>query len=51
MLPDHGADWYTVCGRPYTNRALWLGALTLLGVVGALLYSRLLGAFAFTSWP
>ncbi|MGH7440480.1 MAG: hypothetical protein ACRENE_32720, partial [Polyangiaceae bacterium] len=41
-LPADGADWYTVCGRPYPNRALWLGALTLLGGLGALLYSRLL---------
>jgi hypothetical protein len=40
--PVDGADWYTVCGRPYTNRPLWLGALALLGLAGAFLYSRLL---------
>jgi hypothetical protein len=44
-LPPDGADWYTVCGRPYRSRALCVGAVTLLGLVGALLYSRLLGAW------
>jgi hypothetical protein len=43
-LPPEGADWYTVCGRPHENRPLWVGALALVGLAGALLYSRLLGA-------
>jgi hypothetical protein len=44
--PTDGADWYTVCGRPYDKRPIWVGALALVGLAGALLYSRLLGAFA-----
>jgi hypothetical protein len=41
--PPDGADWYTVCGRPYRSRALWLSALALLGASGGVLYSLLLG--------
>jgi hypothetical protein len=42
-LPPDGADWYTVCGRPYRSRALWVGALSLLAISGGVLYSVLLG--------
>lgn len=42
-LPAPGADWYTVCGRPYRSRSLWVSAVALLCLAGSLVYSRLLG--------
>jgi hypothetical protein len=45
-LPAAGSHWYTVCGRPYASFARWMGAVSALGVLGALLYSFMLGAFA-----
>jgi hypothetical protein len=44
-LPADGAHWYTVCGRPHTNRALWLGGTAgivavAIGLYGALLMFR-----------
>jgi hypothetical protein len=47
--PPDGSDWYTVCGRPYRSRALWVGALALLGFTGGILYSGLLGVLRVPS--
>ncbi len=46
-LPAHGDGWYTVCGKPFTNRAAWIGAVAGLGLTGALLYAMLLGLGPF----
>ncbi len=43
-LPQDGADWYTVCGRPFPSRGAWVGALALLCLAGAVFYGWLLGA-------
>lgn len=32
--PEPGSEWYTVCGRPHTNFAAWMGGLLLLAVIG-----------------
>jgi hypothetical protein len=42
-LPAEGAEWYTVCGRPYTSKAAWLGGVGGLGAVGIALFGFLLG--------
>ena len=42
-LPADGAEWYTVCGRPHTDKAAWLGGVGGLGAVGVALYGFLLG--------
>jgi hypothetical protein len=42
-LPAPGTDWYTVCGRPYRSRGVWVSAIALLCLAGALLYSQCLG--------
>lgn len=43
--PADGSTWYTVCGRAHTSRAAWAGAVGSLGLVGALVFSFLFGAF------
>jgi hypothetical protein len=43
-LPAEGAEWYTVCGRPFTSFARWMAGVSVLGVVGILLYGAMLGA-------
>jgi hypothetical protein len=43
MLPAAGSEWYTVCGRPFTSFGRWLGGVGGLGLVGILLYGRMLG--------
>ena len=42
-LPEAGSEWYTVCGRAHTSFVRWMLGVTGLGVVGALLYTFLLG--------
>jgi hypothetical protein len=44
-LPPQGAEWYTVCGKPHTSFGRWMFGVSALGVVGAGLFSFLLGAF------
>ena len=46
-VPADGAQWYTVCGRPYTSFARWLLGVSVLGIAGAALYGSLLGS----RWP
>ena len=43
-VPADGAQWYTVCGRPYTSFARWLLGVSVLGIAGTLLYGYLLGS-------
>lgn len=43
-LPDHGEGWYTVCGRPHSNRTAWIGGVTALSLVGAAAFWLLLGS-------
>ena len=38
-----GAKWYTVCGKPHTNFARWMIGTSLLGGLGVLVFSFLLG--------
>ena len=40
--PAEMSEWYTVCGRPYTNKPAWLAGVGGLGVLGAALYLFLL---------
>lgn len=40
--PTHGERWFTLCGRPHGNFALWLGAVAALATVGLALFSYLL---------
>lgn len=42
--PAEGTRWYTVCGRPHTDFAAWMGGVGLLGVVGIGLFTLMLGA-------
>ncbi|MBL8974448.1 MAG: hypothetical protein JNK56_27890, partial [Myxococcales bacterium] len=42
-LPAAGDEWYLVCGKPHTDFTRWLLGVGGLGLVGALLYSFLLG--------
>lgn len=46
-LPAEGAHWYTVCGRPHTSFPRWMAGVSALGLLGAALYSVLLGAWGF----
>ena len=41
--PAAGADWYTVCGRPHRNKAQWVLAVMVLGLVGGLVFGVLFG--------
>jgi hypothetical protein len=41
--PAEGSDWYTVCGRPHTSFARWMGGVLALSALGLALYSYLLG--------
>lgn len=41
--PADGVEWYTVCGRAHTNKTAWVGGVGLLGVLGGLWFSWLLG--------
>ncbi len=40
--PPDGARWYTVCGKPYADRAGFLAVLAALGLVGILAFTYLL---------
>jgi hypothetical protein len=42
--PAEGTRWYTVCGRPHTNFAAWMGGVTTLGIVGIGLFTLMLGS-------
>jgi len=42
-LPAEGDVWYMVCGKAHTNKGLWIGGVTGLGVVGTLLFGFMLG--------
>ena len=42
-LPEDGAHWYTVCGRPHQNRPLWMGVVGAIGLTGLLLFGHALG--------
>ena len=43
-LPDDKSRWYAVTGRAHTNYAQWLGGVSAMGLIGALLYTLLLRA-------
>ncbi len=43
-LPAEGSRWYTVCGRAHTSFSRWMLGVSALSVLGAALYSYLLGA-------
>lgn len=43
--PPPETEWYTVCGKPHTSFGRWMFGVSALGVVGAGLFSYLLGAF------
>ncbi len=45
QLPGEGDEWYTVCGRPHTNKAAWLGGVGGLGALGVGLFGFMLGLF------
>ena len=36
--PADYAEWYTVCGRAHGDKALWMAAVTALGIVGSVAY-------------
>ncbi|MFO7562323.1 MAG: hypothetical protein R6X02_06740 [Enhygromyxa sp.] len=42
-LPAEGERWYTVCGRPHQDFAVWMLGVALLGLVGIGLFTLLLG--------
>lgn len=42
-LPALYAEWYTVCGKPYTDKPRWLLGVGGLGLLGIFVYSYLLG--------
>lgn len=41
-LPASGDEWYTVCGKPHTDRTRWLLGVGGLGLAGIAVYSFLL---------
>jgi len=43
-VPEDGALWYTVCGRPHRDFPRWMGGLAGLGLGGGALFLFLLGA-------
>ena len=42
-LPADGARWYTVCGKPYTDRSRWLAGVAGLGALASALFAYLFG--------
>jgi hypothetical protein len=38
--PPSGARWYTICGRPFERRGLWMGAVISLSTLAAFAYFR-----------
>ncbi|MCP4921197.1 MAG: hypothetical protein GY913_30235 [Proteobacteria bacterium] len=47
QVPE-GTSWYTVAGRPQTDRVAWSGGLVGLALLGMLLFG---GLFSFSSPP
>lgn len=40
--PEHGATWYTVCGRVHRSFATWMAGVSLLAVAGSVVFALLL---------
>ncbi len=49
--PAEGSEWYTVCGRAHTNAGAWLAGVGLLGGLGILVFSVLLGPLRRRVFP